>query len=174
MEVFDNDPAEATAFILIAAESGSAANPAPTSVPLAIASTGAATATPGFTTICAVPTGGFTFPLSVRTTGNPNGTGGPATVQYYLLALAPLTTTANAVMIGAGIVTWSRVVSAPPATATFTDVPTTHPFFRFVEALVRAGVTGGCGAGTFCPDAPLTRGQMATFLAVALGMHFPD
>jgi hypothetical protein len=69
--------------------------------------------------------------------------------------------------------TWSRQVSPAPATARFADVPTTHPMFRFVEALAAAGITGGCTANTFCPDAPLTRGQMAVFLSVALGLHFP-
>jgi hypothetical protein len=64
-------------------------------------------------------------------------------------------------------------VSPAPATATFpNDVPTTHPFFRFVEALAAAGITGGCGAGAFCPDDAVTRGQMAVFLAVALGLHW--
>ena len=66
-------------------------------------------------------------------------------------------------------------VSPAPATATFpNDVPTSHPFFRFVEALAASGVTGGCGAGSYCPDAPVTRGQMAVFLATALGLHFPN
>jgi hypothetical protein len=66
-------------------------------------------------------------------------------------------------------------VSPAPATATFpSDVPTSHPFFRFVEALAAAGITGGCGAGAYCPDAPVTRGQMAVFLATALGLHFPN
>jgi hypothetical protein len=51
-------------------------------------------------------------------------------------------------------------------------VPTSHPFFRFVEALGRAGITSGGSVETFCPDAPLTRGQMAVFLATALGLHF--
>jgi hypothetical protein len=68
---------------------------------------------------------------------------------------------------------WFRQVSPAPATATFTDVPTGHPFFQFVEALARSGITAGCGGGNFCPDAPLTRGQMAVFLSVALGLHFP-
>jgi hypothetical protein len=64
-------------------------------------------------------------------------------------------------------------VSPAPAVATFpNDVPTSHPFFRFVEALARAGITAGCDPGSFCPDAPLTRGQMAVFLSVALGLHF--
>jgi hypothetical protein len=66
-------------------------------------------------------------------------------------------------------------ISPAPATATFpNDVPTTHGFFRFVEALAAAGVTGGCGPGAYCPDAPVTRGQMAVFLATALGLHFPN
>ena len=70
-------------------------------------------------------------------------------------------------------VSWFREVSPPPATATFDDVPTTHPLFQFVEALVKAGVTGGCGGGNFCPNAPLTRGQMAVFLSRALGLQWP-
>lgn len=69
---------------------------------------------------------------------------------------------------------WHRTVSAPPAVATFGDVPTSDPFFQFVEALAASGITEGCGAGNFCPDAALTRGQMAVFLAKALGLHFPD
>ena len=69
--------------------------------------------------------------------------------------------------------TWNRQVTPAPATARFTDVPPTHSAFRFVEALAASGITGGCGANTFCPDAPLTRAQMAIFLSVALGLHYP-
>jgi hypothetical protein len=68
---------------------------------------------------------------------------------------------------------WFRQVSPAPMAATFTDVPTTHPFFRFVEALFASGITAGCGSGNFCPNDPVTRGQMAVFLAAALGLHFP-
>jgi hypothetical protein len=65
-------------------------------------------------------------------------------------------------------------VSPAPSTATFpNDVPTTHPFFRFVEAMAASGLTGGCSAGSFCPDNPVTRGQLSVFLAAALGLHFP-
>ena len=67
-----------------------------------------------------------------------------------------------------------RVVSPAPATATFADVPTTDSRFRFVEALVAAGITGGCGGGNYCPDDPVTRGQMAVFLAVALGLFWAN
>lgn len=67
---------------------------------------------------------------------------------------------------------WRQTVSAPPAVATFADVPTSHPFFAFIEALASSGITGGCGGGNYCPDAQLTRGQMAVFLAKALGLHW--
>lgn len=70
---------------------------------------------------------------------------------------------------------WKRSVSAAPFSATFNDVPTNHPFYQFVEALKASGITGGCSASPplYCPDAPVTRGQMAVFLAKALGLHWP-
>ncbi len=48
-----------------------------------------------------------------------------------------------------------------------------HPFFQFIEALYASGITAGCGGGNYCPDSPLTRGQMAVFLAKALGLQWP-
>jgi hypothetical protein len=72
-------------------------------------------------------------------------------------------------------ISYTLQVSAPPAVATFpNDVPTTHPLFRFVEAMAASGLTGGCAAGSFCPDTPVTRGQLSVFLSVALGLHFPN
>lgn len=65
---------------------------------------------------------------------------------------------------------WFRQISPAPATATFTDVPTTDPSFRAVEALAASGITLGCSATQFCPTATLTRAQMALFLARALGL----
>ena len=161
------------AFFLVAGETGSAGNPSPAGVLLAAAGTGVANV-PGFVTLCAAPIGGFTFPLSVRTVGNANGTGTDTTIQYYLLVLAPAPRVVNTVKFGPAVVTWRRVVSSAPAIATFTDVPTTHIFFRFIEAFSRAGITGGCGGGNYCPDDPVTRGQMATFLAAAMGLHFAN
>lgn len=46
--------------------------------------------------------------------------------------------------------------------------------FQYIEALVSSGITGGCGGGNFCPDAAVTRRQMAIFLAKELGLHWPD
>ena len=71
-------------------------------------------------------------------------------------------------------VNYRLVVSPAPGTATFADVPVGHPFHRFVEALAAAGITGGCGGANYCPNDPLTRGQMAVFLAAALGLHWPN
>lgn len=72
-------------------------------------------------------------------------------------------------------VQWARTVSPGPAVATFpNDVPTSSPLFRFVEAMAASGLTGGCAAGSFCPDSAVTRGQLAVFLSVALGLHFPN
>jgi hypothetical protein len=70
-------------------------------------------------------------------------------------------------------VSWVRDVAPAPASPSFSDVPPSHVFFQYIEALAGSGVTGGCGSGKYCPDAPLTRGQMATFLARALGLEWP-
>jgi hypothetical protein len=67
-------------------------------------------------------------------------------------------------------------VSPPPAIATFNDVPPVDGAFAFIEALAASGITAGCSAAPpmYCPDAPLTRRQMAVFLAKALGLHWPN
>ncbi|MFY9550165.1 MAG: S-layer homology domain-containing protein [Thermoanaerobaculia bacterium] len=68
---------------------------------------------------------------------------------------------------------WKRTVSPAPATATFSDVPTSDSAFQFIEALAASGITIGCGGGNYCPDAPLTRRQMAVFLSKGLGLRWP-
>lgn len=65
---------------------------------------------------------------------------------------------------------WKRQISPGPGLATFIDVPKGHAFFDAIEALAASGVTSGCGFGIYCPDSPVTRGQMAAFLARALGL----
>jgi S-layer homology domain len=92
-------------------------------------------------------------------------------IEVAQSALAP---TDGSVRFSGVEIWWHRAVSPAPAVATFNDVPTDHPFFQYIEALAASGITGGCGSGNYCPDAPLTRGQMAVFLAKALGLHFPS
>ena len=60
---------------------------------------------------------------------------------------------------------------APPA-PTFADVPASHPQYGYIEALVRLGVTTGCGANdanqrVYCPDRGVTRAEMAVFITRA-------
>jgi hypothetical protein len=91
--------------------------------------------------------------------------------HYYLLATVsdnPGDLTGLAGMI----VGYQLQVSPPPVNATFNDVPTSHPFFQYIEALFDAGITAGCGSNNYCPDNPVTRGQMAVYLAKALGLSF--
>ena len=67
---------------------------------------------------------------------------------------------------------WQRQISPAPLSATFGDVPTSHLYFRAIEALNASGITQGCGNGNFCPQLNVTRGEMAAFLARALGLQF--
>ena len=63
-----------------------------------------------------------------------------------------------------------------PAAATgslFLDVPLLHWAAAWIEQLAAVGITSGCGGGNFCPDEPVTRAQMATFLARALELALP-
>ena len=46
----------------------------------------------------------------------------------------------------------------------FTDVPVSQQFYRFIENIFHNGITGGCGAGIYCPTSSVTRAQMAVFI----------
>ncbi len=48
--------------------------------------------------------------------------------------------------------------------ADFTDVPPANGFHGDIEAIVRNGVTGGCGGGRYCPADAVTRAQMAVLI----------
>jgi|GEM_PF-3078660 len=58
-----------------------------------------------------------------------------------------------------------------PTQPRFTDVALGSPFAAFIEQMAVRGITGGCGGGNYCPDAQVTREQMAAFLIRAL--HAP-
>lgn len=65
----------------------------------------------------------------------------------------------------------ARALELPPGRPDgreFTDVPSGHPHSGAVYAIAERGITVGCKDGTrFCPNDPVTRGSMATFLARA-------
>jgi hypothetical protein len=54
----------------------------------------------------------------------------------------------------------------PPAcgVSVFNDVPAASPFCPWIEDLARRGVAAGCGGGRFCPNALVTREQLAVFV----------
>ena len=58
----------------------------------------------------------------------------------------------------------------PEAPAEFTDVDPQSVRAPAIAAIAAAGITFGCDAGRYCPDEPVTRAQMATFLARALDL----
>jgi hypothetical protein len=62
---------------------------------------------------------------------------------------------------------------APPsigAGSGFTDVPPSYWAAAWIKQLAAEGITGGCGSGTYCPEAPVTRAQMAVFLVRTFGL----
>ena len=50
----------------------------------------------------------------------------------------------------------------------FNDVPAASPFCPWVEELARRGVVAGCGGGSYCPSAGVSREQLAVYLLLTL------
>ena len=62
----------------------------------------------------------------------------------------------------------TRALDLDPGAGTFDDVPDGATHADGIAAVAAAGITTGCADGRFCPDQPVTRAQMATFLTRAL------
>lgn len=62
-----------------------------------------------------------------------------------------------------------RMFALPPSATDFFTDDGRSIFESDINALAASGITGGCGAGRYCPDAPVTREQMAAFLVRATG-----
>jgi glucose/arabinose dehydrogenase len=125
--------------------------------------------------------GGAAFPLTVHGTGFTyesvvrwNGSDRPTT----FVSSSQLTAQISAIDIDAAATASVQVFTPPPGGGlsnaqtftvdlTFLDVPTSHFAYAYVQAVFNAGVTAGCGARMYCPDASVTRAQMAVFLLKA-------
>ena len=59
------------------------------------------------------------------------------------------------------------------AATTFVDVPAGAWFAPFIEVLRTAGTTAGCAVDRYCPEAAVTREQMALFLTRAFQLALP-
>jgi hypothetical protein len=55
-------------------------------------------------------------------------------------------------------------LSPPPPTGIFSDVPPGYWAAAWIEELVRRAIAAGCGNGQFCPDAAVSRAEMAVLL----------
>lgn len=116
----------------------------------------------------------------------PNGCGWTATSNASWIAITSITSGVS----GAGNVAFNIAANTTGRVRTgtitigeqtfdvyqgieFADVPTSHPFYTEISKLAARGVTLGCSGGNFCPDAPVTREQMAAFILRALGEPNP-
>jgi hypothetical protein len=54
-----------------------------------------------------------------------------------------------------------------PAARDYFDDDGFHPAESDINVIAEAGITRGCGERAFCPWSPVTRAQMASFLARA-------
>ena len=64
----------------------------------------------------------------------------------------------------------------PPQPGSFQDVLDNHQYFGHIEWLAGWGITQGCNPPSntsYCPDHPVTRGQMAAFLVRAPATRTP-
>ncbi len=123
--------------------------------------------TPGETTLSTA------VDIPIRYRYDIDGDGTQEVVSYQVLFSTLGAADTNVAIRGVRL-TWRRNVSPAPGIATFGDVPTNHQYFQFIEALAASGITVGCQANPslYCPDRTLTRGEMAVYLAKALGLHW--
>jgi hypothetical protein len=78
---------------------------------------------------------------------------------------APVTRANMAVLVLKTKYSWMEVPD--PCTGIFSDVPCPSPYADWIELLAEIGVTAGCGADHYCPDALVTREQSAVILLKA-------
>ena len=63
----------------------------------------------------------------------------------------------------------NRALDLPPATRDWFSDDNGMSLEPEINAFAEAGLTRGCGSGTFCPTTPVTRAELAAFLYRALG-----
>ncbi len=88
-------------------------------------------------------------------------TGGCTTSPLNYCPTLPVTRAEMAVFLERGL--HGNSFTPPNVPATFGDT-TGHWAEDWIEALKADGITGGCGGGNYCPNAPVTRAEMAVFL----------
>lgn len=108
----------------------------------------------------------FPFVQRIRDLGI---TAGCSTTPALFCPNSPITHGQMAVFM---IAAWMRVNGLTSFTHTttpyFTDVPPTHPFFRFIQKVRDLGIRTGCTPTEYCDGAAVTRGEAAPMLLRAI------
>jgi hypothetical protein len=94
-------------------------------------------------------------------------TGGCSATPFNYCPDAPVTRAQMAVFLLRGIHGSAYVPPAVGAGTNFTDVPVGYWADKWIKQLAAEGITSGCGAGIYCPEANVSRAQMAVFLLKA-------
>jgi len=68
------------------------------------------------------------------------------------------------------ITKYSRFAEQPFTPPKFADVPEKRWAYEFVETLAENEITSGCGGGNYCPNATVTRDQIAVILVGTFGL----
>jgi hypothetical protein len=119
-------------------------------------------------------TGTASLPTTARFSVDLNPVVVDRTDNVYFIRLLINSVTGDVKFREVGVYYQLQVSTPAPGTQTFADVPPSFLYWKAIEALAASGITGGCGGGNFCPNQNVTRGEMAAFLARALGLHFPN
>jgi glucose/arabinose dehydrogenase len=108
-----------------------------------------------------VPTSNFAY-LEIAAVFGAGVTAGCGTLIYC----PDLSTTRAQMAVFLLKASQGALYTPPPCSgAFFGDVPCTGGLFDpWIEDLAGRGITGGCGGGDYCPNAPVTRAQMSAFL----------
>jgi hypothetical protein len=113
-------------------------------------------------------------------------TGGCSLSPLQYCPEATVTRAQMAVFLERGIHSSSYSPPAVGGSTGFGDVSTSYWAAAWIKQLATEGITGGCGSGSYCPESPVTRAQMAVFLlrskygasysppAVGVGTGFSD
>lgn len=112
-------------------------------------------------------------PYVVSQFGDLNGDGQGGALSFRVVFY--LNEANNTQRLGGATLSWRRTVHSAVGGVAYVDVPMGDPLRPYVSALTGAGITAGCQTAPdrFCPDLPVTRGQLAVFLAKALGLYWP-
>ena len=101
---------------------------------------------------------------SIETIYSAGITGGCGTLPLIYCPAKPVTRAEMAVFLLRSIHGSSYTPPGVGSSTNFADVATNYWSAAWIKQLAVEGITGGCGGGNFCPEAPVTRDQMAVFL----------